>query len=175
MYLILFGFLMVLVLKRNNLVSIFSNCVDIWYDIKYAYCSGIPRGSIPYGSIPRGGIPHGNPVRAEVLNDENFVIYKWSNGLYYITGDTVPPFLPAEGETADYDISGDGEAILFFDNVHARADEAQLKLITLTAGPGEDYTISKQPSIEQLRKLLDCPKLTKVIFNNSLSQEFIIS
>ena len=165
MYLILFGFLMVLVLKRNNLVSIFSNCVDIWYDIKYAY----------YCSPSHGGIPHGNPVRAEVLNDENYVIYKWTNGLYYITGDTVPPFLPAEGETAEYDISGDGDAILFFDNVHARADEAQLKLITLTAGPGEDYTISKQPSIEQLRKLLDCPKLTKVIFNNSLSQEFIIS
>lgn len=160
-----------------------SRCIDYWYDLKYYLIETSTYLGLWWPAVREQQsskeLRRARDVDAEELELNGMTLYQWSDGLYYITADTQAPYLDSYEDDQDrnQDTSPEqhhnGQAMLFFGNVHAYADERQLKIIAMTAGPGQDYSISVMPKIDQFRTLLDCPSLTKVIFTNELYEEFI--
>lgn len=164
-----------------------SRCIDYWYDLKYYLIETSTYLGLWWPAREQQSskvLRRARDVDAEELELNGMTLYQWSDGLYYITADTQAPYYEDDQDrNQDEDQDRDrepvpeqhhnGQAMLFFGNVHAYADERQLKIIAMTAGPGQDYSISVMPKIDQFRTLLDCPSLTKVIFTNELYEEFI--
>lgn len=157
---------------QRLLIKTISSSIDLFYDIKYRYYVDLPEVSDD-SKIER-------QVRAPVIHVDprgNYLIYKWSDGKYYMTTACVLPFLPNNNEAHTIDSDDDDmdacECSLIVNGTSRSANEREKALIRTLAGPGQDFSVSMRPLLTELRAILNLPGLDKVIFNNSNYEEFI--
>jgi len=160
-------------LKRLAVKAV-STGIDTWYDLKYTYWVELPE----IADVVKSELDT-RRQRAELIKVHNldyYIIYRWSDGSYYLTVDSLPPYLNSNSsnsaEVSD-DESGKCNIKMFFGNDSRDAGVNESVTLTSLAGPGQDFTISTKPSLSDIQLILSLPGLTKVIFNNSSYEEFI--
>lgn len=143
-----------------------SRSIDFFYDIKYQYYADMPEVSEQYKSVK-------TQVHADVISVDHrdrYLIYKWSDGKHYITTASVAPLFTDDDTIENED--PDCECILFIDGIPKPASSKQKDIIMALAGPGQDFSVSKRPSLSELASILEV-SVDKIIFNNSNHEEFI--
>lgn len=151
-----------------------SHGIDLYYDMKYKYYLDLPDESEKRKRC--NSVTHAPVIYVDHL--DRYLIYKWVDDAHYATVSGTPPLIPDDIQHTDHDEDlkdvDDIECIITVGNNSRRATPRELNVMISLAGPGQDFTVSKLPTLSDLRNILEITDLSKVIFNNANYEEFLI-